>query len=73
MPDLKSRKSSRAALIKFIDAHRAALLFAVLFTVFSAAAPNFINAYNVMTIFQGATLNAIVAVGFTVIFILKSI
>jgi len=61
---------NRAAIIKFIDEHRAALILAVLFAVFSAAAPNFMNTYNIMTIFQGATLNAIVAVGFTVIFIL---
>jgi ribose/xylose/arabinose/galactoside ABC-type transport system permease subunit len=76
MPDFQKNLNSPASAftltsaVKFIDEHRAALLFAFLFAIFSATAPNFLNAYNIMTIFQGATLNAIVASGFTVIFIL---
>ncbi|MFC1650174.1 ABC transporter permease [Candidatus Latescibacterota bacterium] len=70
MRNLPGNKITLSAVIKLIDEHRAVILLAVLFAVFTAAAPNFMNAYNVMTIFQGATLNAIVAVGFTIIFIL---
>ncbi|MFC1537969.1 ABC transporter permease [Candidatus Latescibacterota bacterium] len=70
MRNLLKQRITRASLIKLVDEHRAVLLLALLFAVFSAAAPNFMNTYNIMTIFQGATLNTIVAVGFTVIFIL---
>ena len=56
--------------MKFIDENRALILLALLFIVLSATAPNFLNAYNVTTILQGATLNGIVAIGFTIIFIL---
>jgi ribose/xylose/arabinose/galactoside ABC-type transport system permease subunit/ABC-type sugar transport system substrate-binding protein len=45
-------------------------MFVFLFAVLSVSAPNFFSRYNVTTILRGASLNGIVAIGFTVIFIL---
>jgi len=54
----------------FLDNNRALLMLIVLFGGLSAFAPNFFSVHNVTTILKGASLNAIVAIGFTVIFIL---
>ena len=45
-------------------------MLVLLFLVLSVFAPNFFSIHNVTTILKGASLNAIVAIGFTVIFIL---
>ena len=45
-------------------------MLVVLFLMLSLFAPNFFSANNITTILKGASLNAIVAIGFTVIFIL---
>ncbi len=54
----------------FLNNNRALLMFVLLFAVLSVSAPNFFSQYNVTTILKGASLNGIVAIGFTVIFIL---
>ena len=54
----------------FLDNNRAMLMLVLLFSGLSAFAPNFFSIHNVTTILKGASLNAIVAIGFTVIFIL---
>ena len=54
----------------FLDNNRALLMLILLFAGLSAFAPNFFSVHNVTTILKGASLNAIVAIGFTVIFIL---
>ncbi len=65
------RKTAKKITIsQFIDKNRAFLLFAALFIVSSIFAPNFLNAYNASTILKGACLNATVAIGFTIMFIL---
>lgn len=63
-------KLGDANLGQILDRHRALLLLIVLFIVSSLFAPNFFNAYNFTAILKGASLNAIVAIGFTLIFIL---
>lgn len=46
------------------------MMLVILFAFLSAFAPNFLTTHNITTILKGASLNAIVAIGFTVIFIL---
>ena len=58
------------SLPRFLNNNRALLMLALLFSILSAFAPNFFSIHNVTTILKGASLNAIVAIGFTVIFIL---
>ncbi len=60
----------RVRLLRRIDDHRALIMLTVLFAVLSVTASNFLNVYNVTTILEAATLNGIVAIGFTVVFIL---
>ena len=45
-------------------------MLVMLFSMLSVFAPNFFSIHNITTILKGASLNAIVAIGFTVIFIL---
>jgi len=58
------------SLSSFLNNNRALLMLVILFCVLSVLAPNFFSTHNVTTILKGASLNAIVAIGFTVIFIL---
>ena len=58
------------SLPSFCNNNRALLMLAVLFLMLSLFAPNFFSVRNITTILKGASLNAIVAIGFTVIFIL---
>ncbi|UCF15485.1 MAG: ABC transporter permease, partial [Phycisphaerales bacterium] len=58
------------SLAMFPDNNRALLMLVLLFGGLSVFAPNFFSVHNVTTILKGASLNAIVAIGFTVIFIL---
>ena len=53
-----------------LNEHRALLMLIALFVYLGAFAPNFLSVHNVTTILKGASLNAIVAIGFTVILIL---
>ena len=55
---------------RLLNEHRALLMLLVLFAYLAAFAPNFLSVHNVTTILKGASLNAIVAIGFTLIFIL---
>ena len=64
------KKTSRFNIAGFLDSNRALLMLIILFSALSAFAPNFLTTYNITTILKGASLNAIVAIGFTVIFIL---
>lgn len=62
--------SSRPRLNRLLNDQRALLLLVVLSAFLAACAPNFLTVYNITTILKAASLNAIVAVGFTLIFIL---
>lgn len=54
---------------QLLNKHRALFFFLILFAFLSVFAPNFFNTYNFTAILKGASLNAIVAIGFTVILI----
>ena len=54
---------------QIINKHRALFFFLFLFVLLSIFAPNFFNFYNFTAILKGASLNIIVAIGFTVILI----
>jgi ribose/xylose/arabinose/galactoside ABC-type transport system permease subunit/ABC-type sugar transport system substrate-binding protein len=58
------------SLPSLLNNNRALLMLVILFWVLSLFAPNFFSVHNVTTILKGTSLNAIVAIGFTVIFIL---
>ncbi|MBW7866345.1 MAG: substrate-binding domain-containing protein [Candidatus Hydrogenedens sp.] len=62
------RSAGHAA--RLLNEHRALLILAALFALLSAAAPNFLSVDNVTAILKGASLNAVVAVGFTLVLIL---
>ena len=70
-PPVEQKKQFDAhSLLRFTDNNRALLMLVVLLGVLSVFAPNFFSVYNITSILKGASLNAIVAIGFTVIFIL---
>lgn len=60
----------KGSLIHILNGHRALVMAAVLFCLLSLFAPNFLSVRNVTTILKGASLNAVVAIGFTLILIL---
>ncbi|MHC4325960.1 MAG: substrate-binding domain-containing protein [Planctomycetota bacterium] len=64
------KKPGSHSLYSFLNNNRALLMLAILFLMLSVFAPNFFSIHNVTTILKGASLNAIVVIGFTVIFIL---
>ncbi len=61
---------SATRITRLLNEHRALLMLLVLFAGLSAWAPNFLSVHNMTTILKGASLNAIVAIGFTLILIL---
>ncbi len=56
-------------LSSLINDKRIYIMFAIVFILMAAIAPNFLNLFNIGNILKGATLCAIVAVGFTVVLI----
>lgn len=59
-----------ARVTRLLNEHRALLMLVALFAYLSAFAPNFLSIENATTILKGASLNAIVAIGFTLILVL---
>ncbi len=53
-----------------LDEHRALIMWLGLFSFMSLFAPNFFTVLNITTLLRGASLTAIVAIGFTLILIL---
>ncbi len=66
----RSAPVSKTPLTRTLNEHRALILLLALFGFLSLCAPNFLSVHNVTTIVRGASLNAVVAIGFTVVFIL---
>jgi len=62
-------KKKDIKLNQILNRHRALLFFLILFIFLSIFGPNFFNLYNFTTVLKGASLNAIVAIGFTVVLI----
>ena len=60
----------RPKLNRVLNEHRALLLLIALFSFLAAYGPNFMSVNNLTAILKAASLNAIVAVGFTLILIL---
>ena len=56
-------------LSSLINDKRIYIMFGIVFVLMAAIAPNFLNLFNIGNILKGATLCAIVAVGFTVVLI----
>ena len=67
---MANKRFGSHSLARFLDNNRALLMLVLLFSGLSVFAPNFFSIHNVTTILKGASLNAIAAIGFTVIFIL---
>ena len=63
------KKMSKEALLAMGDKYRIYVLFAVVFAVMTIFAPRFFNAWNLTSIMRTMSMNATVAIGFTVIFI----
>ena len=57
-------------LTRLLNEHRALIMLVILFAFFAVFAPNFLSTRNVTTILRGASLNAITAIGFTLVLIL---
>jgi ribose/xylose/arabinose/galactoside ABC-type transport system permease subunit len=62
-----SRKNFKLSVV--INDNRIYIMFAIVFIVMAVIAPNFLNLFNVANILKGATLCAIVSVGFTLVLI----
>lgn len=52
-----------------VDEYRIYLIFAVVFILATAFAPKFLNVFNLTNILRGMSLNAMVAIGFTIVMI----
>lgn len=52
-----------------VDRHRIYVLLALVFALMACVAPRFLNAFNLTVILKSACLNAVVAVGFTLVMI----
>lgn len=57
----------------FIDDYRAVLLLIITVLGLALFAPNFLNIYNITSILKGVSLNAIVVIGFTLVFIIREL
>jgi ribose/xylose/arabinose/galactoside ABC-type transport system permease subunit len=62
-----SRKNVKLSVV--INDNRIYIMFAIVFVVMAIIAPNFLNLFNLANILKGATLCAMVSVGFTVLLI----
>lgn len=74
MRNMKQEKSSTVKqshnLLASIDRNRIYILFVIIFSFMSLAAPRFFNAFNLTTVMRTMAMNATVAIGFTVILII---
>ncbi len=64
------RSERKTAVTRWLNNNRAPVMLAAVFTLMSLSAPRFLSVDNVTTILNGACLNGIAAIGFTLIFIL---
>lgn len=63
----------KVSFVRKIDNYRAFIMLIMMFTFMALFAPNFLSANNIATILRGSTLNTIVAIGFTIIFIIRQL
>jgi ribose/xylose/arabinose/galactoside ABC-type transport system permease subunit len=63
------RKLGKNSLLSFGDKYRIYLLFIAVFAFMSLFAPRFFNVFNITSILKAISMNATVAIGFTVVMI----
>jgi ribose transport system permease protein len=63
------RKISTSKLLAFGDKYRIYILFVAIFAFMSLFAPRFFNVFNITSILKAISMNACVAIGFTVVMI----
>jgi ribose/xylose/arabinose/galactoside ABC-type transport system permease subunit len=63
------RKLGKNFLLSFGDKYRIYILFVVVFAFMSLFAPRFFNVFNITSILRAISMNACVAIGFTVVMI----
>ena len=63
------RRLGKNGLLAFGDKYRIYILFAVVFVFMSLFAPRFFNVFNITSILKAISMNATVAIGFTVVMI----
>ena len=63
------KKLSKEALLSVADKNRIYILFVVIFLIMSLFAPRFFNSWNLTSIMRTTAMNALVAIGFTIILI----
>jgi len=63
------RRNGGSSLLALGDRYRIYVLFVAVFTFMSLAAPKFFNVFNFTTILNAVTMNATVAIGFSVVMI----
>jgi len=63
------RKLGKNSLLSFGDKYRIYILFVLVFTFMSLFAPRFFNVFNITSILKVISMNAAVAIGFTVVMI----
>jgi ribose/xylose/arabinose/galactoside ABC-type transport system permease subunit/ABC-type sugar transport system substrate-binding protein len=63
-------KKRKLSISKVLDENRALLMFVCMLFAWTLISPHFMNFANMTALIKGANLNAVVAIGFTIIFIL---
>lgn len=66
---LKKNKNN-SKMLKFVDKNRIYFIFLFVFLFMSLFAPSFFNVFNLTTVMRTMAMNATVAIGFTIIFII---
>lgn len=66
---MRNMKIDKSKLLSFGDRYRIYFLFLAIFIFMSLFAPRFFNSYNLMTILRTVSMNATLALGFTVVMI----
>ncbi len=61
---------NKSAVLTFVDRNRIFILFIFVFLFMTIFAPRFFNAFNLTTIMRTMAMNAVVAIGFTIILII---
>jgi len=63
------KKASKESALSFVDKNRIYILFIVVFLIMVLFAPRFFNSWNLTSIMRTTAMNALVAIGFTIILI----
>ena len=61
--------ANHTSIKRIIEDNRIYVILIVVFGIMSLSAPGFLTSVNIMTIFKGMSLYALVAIGFTIVMI----